>query len=126
MADVDLLAREPGEGLVGEIGVGELLQHVARARAGEHQNAPLRRDRVDADAAVGGQRLDQIVVVVPLQRAGRDEVEALRRAAVDGELRADAAILRQQVAEVDAADRLRDAVRHQASRARPRRRGRST
>ena len=30
-ADVDRLAGQPGEGFVGEIGVGELLQQLARA-----------------------------------------------------------------------------------------------
>ena len=32
-ADADLLAGEPREGGVGEVGVGQLLQHLARARA---------------------------------------------------------------------------------------------
>ena len=41
VADIDLLAGQPRESRVGEVGVGELLQHVARARAGEHQHAPL-------------------------------------------------------------------------------------
>ena len=71
-----------------------------------------------------GSAFVQIVVVVPLERAGRDEVEALRRASgrsVNSERTPP--FLRQHVAEVDAADRLRDAVGHQRSRARPRRPG---
>ena len=118
MADVDLLAGEPGEGLVGEVGVGELLQDCARIRAGEDQHAVLRRHRVEADAAVGRQQLLQDVVVVALPGAGGDEIEALRRRSVDGELGADAAVRRQEMAEADAADLLRDAVGEDRIRAR--------
>ena len=62
------------------------------------------------DAAVGRQQLLQVVVVVRA-RARRPRRDRSRRGSpVDGELRAHAAVLGQQVAERDAPDLLRDAV----------------
>ena len=109
-ADIDELAGEPGEGGVGEIGIGELLKELARTRAGQHQHAILGGDLFEPDAARGGQRLFEIVIVMALEGPGADQVEAVAAGAVDGELRADAAVLRQQVTKRDPPLLLRYAV----------------
>ena len=77
-ARIDSAARgEPREGRVGDVDVGDLGQHFARARAREHQHAILRRHLVDAHAAVGRQELQQRIVIMRLQRAGGDEIETV-------------------------------------------------
>jgi len=76
------------------------------------QHAVLARHLVKLHAALG-QVLLQVIVIVPLHGTGRDEIEVLGPAPVDGELRAHAAIERQHVAQSDAADRFRNAVRHE-------------
>ena len=82
----DLLARQPREGFVGEIGIGELLQHLARIRTGEHQHAEARGDGVKANRSIGRTELPQIVMVVALIGASGDEVEAARRRLIDRKL----------------------------------------
>ena len=70
------LPDEPGEGGVGEVGVGELLQHLARARAGEDEHAAARSSPArSARCRPSGRSFLQDVVVVALQRAGGDEIE---------------------------------------------------
>ena len=124
MADADLLARQPREGGVGEVGVGELLQHLARTRARQHQHAVAGGDGGQRHRAVGGRELAQHVMVVAFERACGDEIECARRILVDGELAEHAAARREEVGERDAAARLGHAVGEDAfkprARARPR------
>ena len=106
----DLLARQPGECLVREISVGELLQHLARIRTGEHQHAEARGDGVKANRSIGRTELPQIVMVVALIGTSGDEIEATRRPLKDGKLRTHAAARGELMAKCDAAHLLRDLV----------------
>ena len=69
-AELDLARRQPGEGGVGEVGRGDLLQHLARGGAGDHQRAEAAVQALEARAAVGGQGGAQQILVVPFGRAG--------------------------------------------------------
>ena len=93
-----------------KIGIGKLLEDFAAVGAGQHEHAPLACHRMELHAAIGGQRLAQIVVVMALEGARRNQVVAVLARLVDGEFGAYAATRRQHVAKRDAADLLRDAV----------------
>ena len=67
-ADGDGLRREPGECLVGEVGVGHRRQDVARARPRQHQHAVGGGDVLDG-RTVAGDVAQQEIVVVALGRA---------------------------------------------------------
>jgi len=66
---------EPRERFVGDIDVGDLRQHLTRARASEHQHAALRRHLVDAHTIVGWQEFFQRVEIMRLKRSGGDEIK---------------------------------------------------
>ncbi len=92
------LSGQPGEGGVVEGRVGELRQHLPGARPGQDEHAAAAGDVAQADAAVLGQLLLQIVAVVALGGAGADDVEVLIGDLGDGELAADSAAAGQRMA----------------------------
>ena len=84
-ADGDVLAGEPRESLVREIGVGDLL-HAGRATSG--RRPPARRwpgSRCRAHAVVGRQVAPEQVPVMPVRRGGADDIEAVLGEPRDGE-----------------------------------------
>ena len=103
-ADVDGAPGEPWEVRIAEGGVGEALKQSARLRARDHEHPVAGGGGLEAHAAVGREELAQRVEVVALEGARRHQVEAVGRLAVHGELRAHPAVLREEVAEPDAAD----------------------
>src|SRR5262245_53585790 len=103
-ADRDLLAGEPGEGLARQVGIGEILEHIARSGPGHHQNPILLCDLVELDRSVSWMVLGKIVPIVPFECAGTDEVEPIRRLPEQGELGAHAAVARKQMSQSDATD----------------------
>ena len=68
-ADLEPARREPGEGRVGEIGGGDLAQHLAGPRARQHQRAVARRHVLDDDALARLAVAEQPLVVMPFGAA---------------------------------------------------------
>ena len=110
MAHTDFLARQPREGLIGKIRVGELLQNLPRIGAGQHEDAEARGDGVQPYRAVGRAELAQRIMVMPLICTGGYEVEAPRSPFIDRELSAHAAPWCQEMTQRNAALLLRDLV----------------
>ncbi len=109
-ADGDLLAVSQGKSLFSRLVRVSVFNTSRRFRAGQNQNAEPLGDLLQTDGAVARRELAQVVVVVRLIGAGRDEIEATRCPFIDGEFGAHAAMLRQHVAERDAAALLRDRI----------------
>ncbi len=64
VSDGNLLCREPRKRLVGNVGVCELLENVARLRSGQHEHAILRGRVFEIDRGVRRQELCQEVEIV--------------------------------------------------------------
>ena len=93
----DRLARQPRECFVRKIAVGELGQHIARTRPGQHQHAHRGRQPLIGHRAIGRQRLLQVIMVMPLISACRDEIILVDALLVDGKFAAHPALGGQQI-----------------------------
>ena len=109
-ADVGSHAGQPAEVLVVEVDVADPAKKLARLRPRHHQYAHARRQIVEAHPAVGRPLSRQVVVVEALERARRDEVEAVFGFPVDGEFGVHAATTVERMAQRDTARPTRQPV----------------
>ena len=101
--DLDLAGRQPGERAAAEIGVGQAREQVARAGAGDQQNAVIVGHVGDFDVLVRAPVLRQPVEVVDPGDGGGQEIEPVGAQPRGGELALDAAEPRERVGERDPA-----------------------
>ena len=105
---------QPGERLVGNIGVSQLLQHLPRVGSGKNEHSILGRDVPQVNAAVPRHQLLQEVQIVVVRRTTTDQEETLAEEAVlqlrNRKLRADRAGRIERMRKADAAHFLRDVI----------------
>ena len=108
-----VLPGQPAEGVVVEIGLGDLRQDRPGVRPRNDQRRVGGGQVVEPDAAIGGQVLGQKVSVEALRGTGADEIEALLAVPHDGELGTHPAAPGQRVRQVDAAHGFRQSAADQ-------------
>ena len=118
--EVQLPRAHVGKVGIGERRIGELREHVARARPAQIEHGPRGRLVVDRDAAVVRQVALQRRAVAHAQRAARDEVEPVGREPRDRDVGLDAAALVAQLRVDDGAGRPIQIVRREVLQQRER------
>ena len=81
-ANRNFLHGQPLEGIVGQVGVGEFRQHLARIGPGQDENPVLGGDVANENRSVGGNGFHEPVPVDVMGRAGSHHIEAFAEQAI--------------------------------------------